>query len=356
MPAPRKKCPSRSPSARAAGDRVRGSGRPGRRGSCRTRAGRRPRAAAAAPARHPAGLQRPAVRDGGRLGRVEDPASGPPRTPSAGRCCRPSRTPAARARMNVGRNARRSSGSRRTSAVCPSLERCSTEPISITRPNTCASGRNSSVEPWRRTPAPAPCIACLTSAEQVAVGEHAALGAAGGAGGVDDRGQVVGPHRASGAARPRRRRSRRRPRPARPPRRSNSRPGRAADRTEASTSSRCASVSTNAATAPESARIQSTCSALEVSYTGTRPRRPTRSRSPGRSTRTGWWTSARPGRRCPRRPRSGPGRRRSPRPRTPPRSRPPTRRRAAGGRRRPGPAPPARCRRPCRSTARRRPR
>jgi hypothetical protein len=98
------------------------------------------------------------------------------------------------------------------------------------------------------------------------VGEHAALGPAGGARGVDDRGQVVRPHRGApllglGVADPA-------PAAASSSSRSNVQIRSGAE-AEALTSARCASVSTSAATAPESARIQSTCSALEVSYTGT---------------------------------------------------------------------------------------
>ncbi len=47
--------------------------------------------------------------------------------------------------MNVGRNAARLSVSVLTSAQCPSVARAITAPTSTMRPNTCASGRNSSV-------------------------------------------------------------------------------------------------------------------------------------------------------------------------------------------------------------------
>ena len=225
------------------------------------------------------------------------------------------------------------------------------------RPKTCASGRNSSVEPSALNSLLQPVGGRHHVEEQVAVGQLAALGPAGGAAGVDDRRQVVGPYR--GAAllgllvrhvpaepgegadrvvvdRPhlpqvgqlRRgpspgRRGARRSRPRSPPRRSRRR-----------------------STAP-ARRWTSRRSARS-------PRRRTRSRSRAASTRSGCEPSARPGRRPGSRRRSGRGRRRRPRAAN-----------CGGGDVLPAgggaPAeadqvgqPPGRCRRPCRSAGRRR--
>ena len=49
------------------------------------------------------------------------------------------------ARMNVGRKAARAGSSSLMSPQCPSTIPASTQPTSMTRAKTCASGRNSSV-------------------------------------------------------------------------------------------------------------------------------------------------------------------------------------------------------------------
>ena len=79
------------------------------------------------------------------------------------------------------------------SETWPSLIGAITAATSTRRPKTCATGRKSSTEhsPVRNMrPQPLDHVAAL--GEEAAVGEHTALGAAGGAGGVDDGGGGVG--------------------------------------------------------------------------------------------------------------------------------------------------------------------
>ena len=80
------------------------------------------------------------------------------------------------------------------SALWPSRTRAFTAPTWMTRAKTWASGRNSRVEAVVVTVRGEQLVELVDRHAQlgheVAVGEHAALGAAGGAGGVDDRGEV----------------------------------------------------------------------------------------------------------------------------------------------------------------------
>ena len=191
------------------------------------------------------------------------------RAPAAWRCCRPSRRPAGTARTNVGwKLARSGEQVLDVGGVAERRVPLAIAPIWITRAKTCASGRNSSVEAFSRNRSPSSGVTPSMSVTKLRCGQHAALGPAGRAGGVDDRGEVVRRRPRRGARGPRRRRCRRRPRPARRSRRRRCcqtcrRPARRRGPTRPSR--RAPAVSTKNATAPESDRIHSTCSALDVS-------------------------------------------------------------------------------------------
>ena len=190
---PRKKCAE--PRARAARRRRSrcGTGRPGRRAACRRPACRRACAAAAGRRPGPPAVQRLAVGDRDLLGPVEDGALAVGVRPLLGAVVDLLEDPRhARARTSAGTPGR-SATRFLTSARWPSGDaRACTTPIWISRANECASGRNSSVDApwWNRSAQRRDRVGDV--GEHVAVGQHAALGPAGGAAGVDDGGDVVG--------------------------------------------------------------------------------------------------------------------------------------------------------------------
>ena len=95
------------------------------------------------------------------------------------------------ARMNVGWNSCRSATRFLMSALWPSRARDFTQPTWMIRAKTCASGRNSRVEASSVSNSSLELVDRDAELEhEVAVGEHAALGPPGGAGGVDQRRQV----------------------------------------------------------------------------------------------------------------------------------------------------------------------